>query len=198
MIVAVEDVVSEAVVRRIVTAVRPDLTVSVVIGKHGRSYIQGRIRELNRTARSVPVLVLVDLDKAVPCPADLIESWLPSPRAPKLLFRLAVMEIESWLMADRDAIAEFLSVPLHRVPMNPDTVLQPKELIVSMARKSRRKEIRDDLVPADGDTRIVGPAFNARLTAFATNTWNPHAAGVNSPSLGRTLERLRSAFRSTD
>ena len=79
------------------------------------------------------MLVLVDLDRPEPCPADLIESILPAPRASKLLFRVAVMEVESWVMADRVAFARFLSVPLHRIPDEPDTILQPKEAIVSIA-----------------------------------------------------------------
>lgn len=194
MIAAVEDVLSEAVVRRIAALVRPDLAISGVLRRNGKGYIRSRVRSLNLTANSIPVLVLVDLDRPVPCPADLIESWLPSPRAPRLLFRVAVMEIESWVMADRVAFAELLSVPLHRVPSNPDEILQPKEHIVSIARRSKRKAIRQDLVPLPGDTRSVGPGFNARLTAFVADTWDPNAAATVSPSLRRTLERLRIAF----
>ncbi|HEX8409160.1 MAG TPA: hypothetical protein VF883_09860 [Thermoanaerobaculia bacterium] len=193
MIAAVEDVLSEAVVRKLVAVERPDLVLSAVLRKNGREYVRSRARELNRTAHSVPVFVVVDLDRPVPCPADLIESWLPSPRAPKLLFRVAVMEIEAWIMADRDAFASFLSVPLHRIPPNPDDVLHPKELIVSIAARSNRKDIREDLVPSAGDTRRVGPAFNARLTAFVADTWDPAAAAASSPSLRRATERLRSS-----
>lgn len=181
MIAAVEDVLSEAVV------------LSGVLRKNGREYIRSRARELNRTAHSVPVLVVVDLDRPVPCPADLIESWLPSPRAPMLLFRLAVMEIEAWVMADRESFAAFLSVPMHRIPANPDEILQPKELIVSVAKRSKSRDIREDLAPSTGDTRRVGPAFNARLTAYVADTWNPAAAAASSPSLRRATERLRSS-----
>jgi hypothetical protein len=194
MIAAVEDVVSEAVVRRLIAEVRPDLTISAVMRKNGRGYVYSRIRELNRTARAIPVLVIVDLDAPVPCPADLIRRWLPFPRSSKLLFRFAVMEIESWVMADRDAFAQFLSVPLDRVPTDPDIIRQPKEYVVSLARRARRKEVRDDLVPSAGDTRVVGPAYNARLTAFVAETWDPIAAAKTSQSLRRTMERLTAAF----
>ncbi len=195
MIAAVEDMLSEAVVRKLVAVARPDLTLSVVLKKSGRSYIQSRIIELNRAAHKIPVFILVDLDRPVPCPADLIESWLPSPHAPNLLLRVAVMEIESWVMADRDAVATLLSVPLHRIPMNPDEVRQPKELMVSIARRSKRKDIREDMVPSSRDTRTVGPAYNSRLAAFVADTWDPKAAAVNSPSLRRALDRLRTAFQ---
>jgi hypothetical protein len=194
LVVAVEDVLSEAVARRMVAAVRPDLFVSAVMRRNGHGYIRSRIRELNRSAHSIPVLVLVDLDRPEPCPADLLESWLPAPRAANLLFRIAVMEIEAWLLADRTAFARYLSVPLDHIPGDPDAVLHPKELVVSIARRSIRRAVREDMVPSPGDTRVVGPAFNARLTAFVTDTWNPHSAAAASQSLRKALERLRTAF----
>lgn len=105
------------------------------------------------------------------------------------------MEIESWVMADREAFATFLAIPLHRVPTNTDAVLQPKEFIVSMARKSKRRDIREDLVPARGATSTVGPGFNARVITFVTTDWDGERAAPASPSLQRSIERLRVAFR---
>jgi hypothetical protein len=194
MIAAVEDVLSEAVVRRIVTVVRPDLSISTVMRKNGHGYIRSRIRELNRTAGTIPVVIVIDLDSPVACIPNVLRDWMPFPRASNLFFRIAVMEIESWVMGDRDAFAEFLSIPLDRIPTNPDAILQPKEHVVSLARRSRRKDIRADLVPLGGDTRIVGPAYNPRLTAFVADTWSPIAAAKTSPSLRRALDRLRIAF----
>ena len=51
------------------------------------------------------------------------------------------------------------------MPDDPDSIGQPKELIVSLARKSKQKDIREDLVPLPGDTRRVGAAYNPRLLA---------------------------------
>lgn len=194
MIVAVEDVLSEAVVRKLVGEVRPDLSISIVMRKNGRGYIQSRARDLNRTARSFPVLILADLDRPEPCPADLIQGWLAAPPAANLLFRVAVMEIESWIMADREAFAGFLGVPSHRIPLNTDAIAQPKELIVSLARKSRRKDIREDLVPAAGGTAIIGPGFNPRLGAFVATQWNAETAAHASSSLRRAADRLTKSF----
>jgi hypothetical protein len=195
MIVAVEDVLSEVVVRKLTVTIRPDLMISVVMRKNGRSYLQSRARDLNRTARSVPVLIVADLDRPEPCPADLIDQWLSSPPAPNLLFRIAVMEIESWILADRYPFADFLGVPAHRIPTNTDGIDQPKEFIVSLARKSRRKDIRDDLVPSPGATSAVGPAFNSRLGSFVSGAWNAGRAERASPSLHRAIGRLATAFR---
>lgn len=195
MIAAVEDFLSEAVVRKLVGEIRPDLTISVVMRKNGRGFIQGRARDLNRTARSVPVFILADLDRPEPCPADLIASWLGAPPAANLLFRIAVMEIEAWIMADREAFTSFLGVPLHRIPSDTDTIAQPKELIVSLARKSKRKDIRRDLLPAVGGTAAIGPGFNPRLGEFIASRWRAQRAANGSASLRRTIERLHQAFR---
>jgi len=194
MIAAVEDALSEAVVRKIVAVVRPDLTLFQVMRKNGHGYIRARIRALNRTAHNLPVFVLIDLDDPVRCPADLISTFLPVPRAQRLLFRVAVMEVESWILADRAQFAKFLAIRDDAIPTNPDAVPRPKELIVSLARRSKRREIRDDLVPARGDTRVVGAAFNPRLISFVENSWNIDIAADASGSLRRTVDRLRNTF----
>jgi hypothetical protein len=103
------------------------------------------------------------------------------------------MEVESWVLADRAQFSSFLSVPEHRIPANTDQIPQPKEFIVTLARRSRRKDIREDLVPAVGSTAPVGPAYNPRLAAFVVDSWDPTAASGASPSLARAVERLRSA-----
>jgi hypothetical protein len=125
MIAAVEDILSEAVVRKLVNSTRPDLTIWTVIRKNGNGYLRTRVRQLNQTARSVPVFILTDQDRPVPCPADLIREWLPVPAAAKLLFRVAVMELESWIMADREAFATFLRVPMSLIPEDTDTLPDP-------------------------------------------------------------------------
>lgn len=195
MIAAVEDPLAEAVLRKLVGVLRPDLTIWQVLRKNGSGYLRSRARELNRTAHQVPVFILADQDRPEPCPADLIRNWLGVPPAPSLLFRVAVMETEAWIMADRDAFAAFLRVPANAVPENPDAVREPKELVVSMARRSRRRDIREDLVPASGSTAKVGPAFNPRLTEFVATAWNPVRAAEASASLRRAVTRLYEAFR---
>lgn len=194
MILAIEDALSEAVARKLLLVARPEITVTVAIGNRGYGYLKNRARELNRTAASVPVFILTDLDRPLSCPAGLIAAWLSAPAQRLLLFRVAVMEVESWVLADRARFASFLSVPDHRIPENTDEIAQPKEFIVKLARRSRRKDIRDDLVPAVGSTSPVGPVYNPRLVSFVENVWNPVAASAASPSLARALDRLGSAF----
>lgn len=194
MIAVVEDGLSEAVVRKTVAEVRPDMTIYQVMRKNGQGYIRTKIRELNRVAHRIPVFVLVDLDRPEPCPADLIRNLLPIPQGPMLLFRVAVMEIESWVLADRRGFSKFLGIPHDSVPDHPDAVADPKELIVSLARKSKRREIREDMIPSAGDVRRTGAAFNPRLIAFVENDWSIQEAAAASPSLRKTIERLRTTF----
>ena len=68
--------------------------------------------------------MLVDLDDDADCAAALCADRLPDP-APHLCFRVAVREMETWLLADREAAARFLSVPGSRIPQDPETVANP-------------------------------------------------------------------------
>lgn len=194
MILAIEDALSEAVARKMVAAVRSDLVVSAVIGLCGNGYLKARARELNRTARSQPVMLLTDLDSPIRCAPELIADWLDGKPQPNLLFRVAVMEVESWVLADRSEMALLLGVPEHRIPADTDSLAHPKEFIVNLARRSRSKRTREEMVPALGSTAKEGPFYNPLLTSFVQRAWSPRRASGSSPSLSRALARLRAAF----
>lgn len=193
MIVAVEDGLSEAVVRKLISAIRPDLHITNVLGLRGKGYLQNRARELDRAAAAIPILMLTDQDRAEPCPADIRAEWFGS-RPLNVLFRVAVMEIESWVLADRDRIAAMLGVPVHRIPLDTDGIPQPKEFLVNLARRSRFSAIRQDLVPAPRSTAAVGPFYNPRMIAFVSEQWRPKDAAAISRSLARSMDRLTSTF----
>ena len=137
--------------------------------------------------------MLTDLDSPQNCPPQLIQSWISAPLNSGFFLRVAVMEVESWIMADRSALAEFLSIPVDRIPSNPDAIDNPKEFLVSLARLSKKKRVRDQLVPALGATTArVGPEYNSRFSEFVRAHWDLERAAVVSPSLKRTLDRIRS------
>lgn len=196
MLLAVEDPLSEAVARRILASVSPRREVSLCLGLKGKDYLRQKAEKLNQTAKGSPVFLLTDLDNPKDCPPGLIKSWLKSTKQPNFLFRVAVMEVESWIMADRESFANFLSVPPERVPSNTDSIPKPKEYLVSLARQSKSSRLREDLVPAPGGTNKVGPAYNLQLASFVTKTWSPESAAKVSHSLRRALDRLRD-FSST-
>jgi hypothetical protein len=189
VILAVEDQLSEAVARRILDTV--GVAVLSPTGGKGKSHLARTAAELNRTAQKIPVLMLIDQDDPSICPPELIAQLVKCARAPRFLLRVVVMEIEAWVLADRDAAAKLLKVPVNRIPQRSDEIRKPKEEVVRLARRSRSARIRKDLVPAPGNTRKVGPLFNAMLCDFVNRSWSPERAARVSPSLRRTLDRLR-------
>jgi hypothetical protein len=193
MIIATEDNLSEVVVRKLLGAFRPTVPIVAAVGGRGKSYLQNRAAELNRTAASVPVLLLVDLDTPSPCPAELIARWLPQGLAANMLFRAAVMEVESWLLADRIGFSRLLSIDPRRIPTNTDSVANPKEFLIGLAQKSRNRVVRADLVPADKSSAKVGPGYTSRLAAFVNLSWDPIGACASSGSLQRLVNKLKSA-----
>ncbi|MDM7911759.1 MAG: hypothetical protein QUS09_01540 [Methanotrichaceae archaeon] len=134
-------------------------------------------------------LILADLDDAT-CAPSKIQEWLPVSKNHNLIFRIAVREVESWILADRKGFADFLRIAQTKIPNNPDGLSDPKAKLIQLARSSRRREVKEDLVPKAGSTARQGPAYNARLISFVRESWNPEAARLASPSLDKTLRSL--------
>jgi hypothetical protein len=186
---AVEGPVDEVVLRRIVAQAGREIeTVYVAAGK---TNLLRRLVGFNSAARFAPWIVLIDLN-ATECPAVLKEAHLPAPSA-LMTLRVAVRAIESWILADQVRLASFLAVSVNRVPQSPDAEGNPKEALVNIARHSRRRAIREDMVPTPGAGRRVGPAYEARLIEFVLGErsgWRPGAAADSSESLQRCLAAL--------
>jgi len=116
-----------------------------------------------RDLSEIPVFMLTDQDAPSQCPPQLVQAWTKGERNSKFFLRVAVMEVESWVMADRRGFADFLSIPVNRIPENTDVILQPKEFLVSLARLSKKTRLRQEIVPLPGATSKVGPEYNSRL-----------------------------------
>jgi len=108
-----------------------------------------------------------------------------------MLLRIAVRTIESWLLADRERIAEFLSIDSSLVPLNPEADPSPKRTLVDLARRSRNSKVRRDLVPRPGSGREEGSLYTYRIAEYVELLWDPEAAAQRSDSLRRCRERLR-------
>ncbi len=184
----IEDSLSEVVARKILDETEGNYEVVNAISwdKHE---IKTKIRNINKSARGHAYFVLTDQDTSDRCPPDAINE-LSEPLHPNLLYRFAVMEVESWIMAHREAISSFLSVPLSGIPTNPDNIKQPKEHLVNMVKKSISNNTKRAIVPPENSTRKVGPDYNGRLIEFVSKHWNVRIASQSSPSLRRTVERL--------
>ncbi len=115
-------------------------------------------------------------------------------------FRVAVREIEAWLLADRDRLAKFLSVGISHIPRDPEKLDSPKSTMVAIARHSRRKDVRGNMVPRSGSGRKIGPAYTSMLMEFARDReygWRPQVAAKLSDSLNRCIRRLGQVVRDT-
>lgn len=175
----------EAVARKITNAV--GATPALTYGRTGKAHLVERLPGYNLAAQYSPWLVLMDLDNDE-CGPRLRAELLPD-QSERMCFRIAVREVESWLMADRSEMASFLRVSSRRLPQSPDDLQDPKQSIVQAARHSRTRAIRDDIVPRPRSGRVVGPAYPSRMTEFVA-LWRPEVAAATSDSLRRCLARL--------
>ena len=137
----------------------------------------------------MPYLILTDLDYNE-CAPTLIKEWLPETKNPNLIFRIAVREVESWVLADRLGFAKFLGISQNKMPKKPDELSDPKAHLINLARASRKRDLREDIIPKRGSTAKQGPAYNERLVSFVEAAWNPSTARQFSPSLERTLKAI--------
>lgn len=186
---AVEDVLSEEVLRKLLAIFGPRFEVGQCYRQRGYGYLKKQAACFNQASRITPFLMLTDLDTGV-CPASLIAEWLPTARHSNFLFRVAVREVESWLLADRATLARFLSVSPAVIPRDPETLPDPKRELISIAKSSRRREVREAIVPSPKTTAKQGPDYNGCLARFVSEHWNPDAAKGSADSLRRILIRL--------
>jgi hypothetical protein len=186
---ATEDELSEVILLRVLADLNR-YAVGTAYRRGGSGYLRRTIHGWNSAAKGVPFIVLTDLD-AAECPARLVNEWLQTQAHPNLLFRIAVREVESWLLADPANLSEFLGVKMV-APTITDAIADPKAAIIDLARKSRSRTIRDRIVPRKGSTAKHGPDYNGCLGWFVRKRWDIDTAKTNSPSLARTLDRLTS------
>ena len=188
----VEGLLDEQVLRQLIAQTAQRFEPSVCYGKGGRDFVERNIPRFNQAAHFQPFIVLADLERDE-CPPILIQQWLPDGTHPNLVLRIAVRMVESWLVADRQALAGFLGVSptLSAFPRQPDLETDPKTVLVNLARRSRYRSIQQDLVPAPGSTRRVGKNYVGRLTGFVLREWNVERARATSPSLDRAVCALQ-------
>jgi hypothetical protein len=184
---AVEGILDDAVLRRVTQEM--DLPLATVYICGGKQNLKLKAAAYNCAARHAPWLLLVDLDRDE-CAPKLRDAWLPSPNTGMCL-RVAVREVESWLLADRERIAKFLGVPIGKVPREPDLLEDPKGTVVDLARHSRRRDVREDMLPRPKSGRSEGPAYASRLIEFAQDAWRPSVAEKHSDSLRRCQQAIR-------
>jgi hypothetical protein len=187
----VEGNMDEAAAIRIIEAAGH--THGTCFGKKGCGYIEKKIQQFNLTAHHIHYLALVDfMDTKLDCPAEVISNWLPYQHS-KMVFRVVVRELESWLLADRSNLAKFLKINIAMLPLDPEQISDPKLSLVNLARKSKSARIRDALVPSTGSTAQEGKLYASEMKTFITEIWDIESARKTAQSLDKaliSLERL--------
>ena len=181
----VEDILQEAAVHRILASERIPVSIYRTIGLHGAGFIDGNVARLVRASAHGRYIVIRDLDRHH-CPPELLHKLFRGKPPEGLLFVVPVREIESWIMADAPSFRRFFS--LSRVDDSPELLDDPREYLVSLARNSRKRVIRDGVAPKG--TAKVGDLYNSILLDFIYNHWKVDRARWRAPSLQRFVDRL--------
>jgi hypothetical protein len=190
---AVEDQVSEFVLRRVVEK-HSALRIANVFSRGGYGYLKSRACRFNQAAEHWPFLLLTDLDKGV-CAPDLVREWLGGkPRHSHFLLRVAVPEVESWLLADSDGLRRFLGLRGGKQVPRPEDLADAKRALLLWAENAAARDVRDALVWRDRHgQRHQGPDYNGTLARFVQDRWNLQAAAGRCQSLAgliRAVEQL--------
>jgi hypothetical protein len=189
--VAVEGDLDAAVVRRVLA--EATLSIGPIYGRRGKNYLDKSLNGYNNAARRSCWLVVRDLDHDAECAPELVQLLMPKPSA-QMCFRIAVRQIEAWLLADRGRIADLFQLSLDVIPRNPDALDDAKGTLVQLARRSRNRRLREEMVPEASTSAKVGTGYSGRMIDFAANIWRPGFAALSSPSLAsclRSVERWK-------
>ncbi|MEJ0070181.1 MAG: hypothetical protein WDO24_17335 [Pseudomonadota bacterium] len=187
---ATEDNLSEEIGRRLIGEMGTNFEVGLTFRKGGYGYLKSSIKKFYSFSKTMPLLLIADLDKA-PCANFLISKWIGDRVLPeKFLFRVAVREIEAWLLADHAGMKNLLGPGGTKLPRTPDSLLDPKQVLLNFARKAPR-DVRNDLIAERGAIASQGLGYNQRMGDFIQSKWNPSHASSRSDSLRRARIRLK-------
>ena len=189
---ATEDELSEAIGLRLI-AESPFHEADVLpLRRNGSGYLKSKVESWRQLAGQQVVLLLTDLDQ-IDCPVALRNEWLGTrPMPDRLLLRIAVREIESWVLADHDAMRKLIG-DRGKLPPAPDELGDPKAFLLNMVRKYAPRDVKQDLLAERGAMASQGLGYNRRLVAWVKSDWSPDRAAARSPSLLRARQALRDA-----
>ena len=153
---------------------------------NGKGVIDRDIKKYWEAARFIPYVIFRDLDRDEGgCPVavrSMLSSRTPG-ESPDLLIRIVDQCIESWILADRQGVAEFCNRSAASVEPPPS---HHKLYLLRLMKDAKLK----DAVEEKGRELDFGPAYAVRLQCLMTDHWSIERAVVESDSLRRALERL--------
>ena len=192
---AVEGALDQAVLERLIRDAGASF--GTIYIKRGKGNILRQLNSYNNAANNHPWVVLVDLDSDASCAPDFVVRYLPQP-SQWMCFRIAVREIESWLLADRERLSKFLGIRKEKMPSKVEDLPSPKEELIKLAKKSKSRRIQEDIVPDPESGRLVGPAYSSRLIEFVIDTtdgWRPRIAATQADSLARGMKCINELIK---
>ena len=189
ILVVVEDELSAAIVNKLVSDSRRDINIARIVNERGNGSIKNGIDKYKSASHVLPHIILTDLDR-VECPPKLLENWNAVNLPNRILFNVAVKEVEAWLLADREGISEFLDIALNKIPRYPEEEQDPKLTLINLSRKSRRRRLAIEMTPEVGSSAQIGPLYNQRLIEYVNDKWDINRAKALSNSLDRIVNRL--------
>lgn len=186
-----EDDLSHSVMFKIITEKAPHLVVERSLVTGGCGNIKNKVMQFNNACKYIPHVILTDLD-AIVCPLKLMNDWNIRSNS-ELIFRIAIKEVESWLLADREGFAKFLDIPTNKLPQQPEECENPKRELINLSRNSK---FGLEIAPQKGSRAIQGYNYNGCLVCYVQNNWSIDAAMEYSPSLERAVKSLISFKKS--
>lgn len=186
----VEDELSLSVMLKVMAFTQRDYIVLRPLVERGVDNIRRSLPKYRNASRALAHIVVVDLDDE-PCAPALRAQWGLTTLPAQMLFRVAVREVEAWILADRTGFANFASILPSKVSQTPETLSDPKQTLINLVRSSRNRQLSREIVPKQGTSMSKGPLYNERLGKFVRDDWDVAAAMQAAPSLQRTVNRLQ-------
>ena len=142
-----------------------------VMGGYGK--LKARAKNWKRAAENGTwLLVVTDMDRAK-TPNEIGKEWLGveclGQLPGKMIFRVAVREIESWIMADREMFAKFLRIPESNVTLDPDVLMDPKAEVFRLVREKCTVTRFKKMLPVKN--QAVGVDYNRLICEFVDGHW---------------------------
>lgn len=157
-----------------------------VTSANGKGVIDRDIKKYWEAAQIIPYVIFRDLDRDEGgCPVA-VRSMLSSKtrgESHDLLIRIVDQCIESWILADRQGVAEFCDRSMASVK---PPASHHKPYLLSLMKEAKLK----DAVEQQGRLLDFGPTYSVHLQRLMTHHWSIERAAAESDSLRRALKRL--------
>lgn len=187
--IATEDILSEKLVIKLINEFNKFELINT-FGKKGNGYIFKNIKKFHQLSFNRNILIVLDLDSRHNEEAFTKEVLGCIKINSNLKISVSVREIESWLLADKEGISEFLQISKDKITSNPELLLDPKEEIIKLAKKGKNIRTKNGIPPKKGAISKMGLSYNTLLTEFVENIWSSDRAKINSDSLQKILSTL--------